>query len=153
MKSSKMPKCCLGVFKTHFVCVEMQLLFTIHPDEWNLTVVCVPCSVLESWLDYTGELEPPEPLARLPQLKHRIRQLLTDLGTVQKIALCSSSTWGRQSAQISETCRRGEVENEKMTWTQTQAEVVFVLWGELRAKTNQPMTETRRKKLLECLIC
>ncbi|XP_027000880.1 PHD finger protein 20b isoform X4 [Tachysurus fulvidraco] len=48
--------------------------------------------VLESWLDYTGELEPPEPLARLPQLKHRIRQLLTDLGTVQKIALCSSST-------------------------------------------------------------
>lgn len=48
--------------------------------------------VLESWLDYTGELEPPEPLARLPQLKHRIRQLLTDLGTVQQIALCSSST-------------------------------------------------------------
>ncbi|KAG6925676.1 PHD finger protein 20, partial [Chelydra serpentina] len=28
--------------------------------------------VLESWLDYTGELEPPEPLARLPQLKHCI---------------------------------------------------------------------------------
>ncbi|KAK3547735.1 hypothetical protein QTP86_028532, partial [Hemibagrus guttatus] len=48
--------------------------------------------VLESWLDYTGELEPPDPLARLPQLKHRIRQLLTDLGTVQQIALCSSST-------------------------------------------------------------
>lgn len=48
--------------------------------------------VLESWLDYTGELEPPEPLARLPQLKHRIRQLLTDLGTVQQIALCCSST-------------------------------------------------------------
>uniref|UniRef100_A0A9J7X640 PHD finger protein 20, b n=1 Tax=Cyprinus carpio carpio TaxID=630221 RepID=A0A9J7X640_CYPCA len=48
--------------------------------------------VLESWLDYTGELEPPDPLARLPQLKHRIRQLLTDLGTVQQIALCSSSS-------------------------------------------------------------
>ncbi|XP_062871672.1 PHD finger protein 20b isoform X2 [Trichomycterus rosablanca] len=48
--------------------------------------------VLESWLDYTGELEPPDPMARLPQLKHRIRQLLTDLGTVQQIALCSSST-------------------------------------------------------------
>ncbi|XP_066527825.1 PHD finger protein 20b isoform X2 [Hoplias malabaricus] len=48
--------------------------------------------VLESWLDYTGELEPPDPLARLPQLKHRIKQLLTDLGTVQQIALCSSST-------------------------------------------------------------
>ncbi|XP_016116924.1 PHD finger protein 20-like [Sinocyclocheilus grahami] len=48
--------------------------------------------VLESWLDYTGELEPPDPLARLPQLKHRIKQLLTDLGTVQQIALCSSSS-------------------------------------------------------------
>ncbi|XP_035378549.1 PHD finger protein 20b [Electrophorus electricus] len=48
--------------------------------------------VLESWLDYTGELEPPDPLARLPQLKHRIKQLLTDLGTVQQIALCSSTT-------------------------------------------------------------
>ncbi|XP_031422387.1 PHD finger protein 20b isoform X2 [Clupea harengus] len=48
--------------------------------------------VLESWLDYTGELEPPDPLARLPQLKHRIKELLTDLGTVQQIAVCSSST-------------------------------------------------------------
>uniref|UniRef100_A0A8C7DB99 PHD finger protein 20, b n=1 Tax=Oncorhynchus kisutch TaxID=8019 RepID=A0A8C7DB99_ONCKI len=46
--------------------------------------------VLESWLDYTGELEPPDPLTRLPQLKHRIRQMLTDLGTVQQISLCSS---------------------------------------------------------------
>ncbi|XP_029467030.1 PHD finger protein 20 isoform X2 [Rhinatrema bivittatum] len=47
--------------------------------------------VLESFLDYTGELEPPEPLARLPQLKHRIRQLLTDLGKVQQLALhCST---------------------------------------------------------------
>ncbi|XP_073092764.1 PHD finger protein 20 isoform X2 [Manis javanica] len=47
--------------------------------------------VLESWLDYTGELEPPEPLARLPQLKHCIKQLLMDLGKVQQIALCCSS--------------------------------------------------------------
>ncbi|XP_059589292.1 PHD finger protein 20 isoform X4 [Alligator mississippiensis] len=47
--------------------------------------------VLESWLDYTGELEPPEPLARLPQLKHCIKQLLMDLGKVQQIALCSST--------------------------------------------------------------
>ncbi|XP_078139715.1 PHD finger protein 20 isoform X2 [Centroberyx gerrardi] len=47
--------------------------------------------VLESWLDYTGELEPPEPLARLPQLKHRMKQLLTELGKVQQIALCSST--------------------------------------------------------------
>lgn len=49
-------------------------------------------AVLESWLDYTGELEPPDPLTRLPQLKHRIRQMLTDLGTVQQISLCSSKT-------------------------------------------------------------
>ncbi|XP_008838987.1 PHD finger protein 20 isoform X1 [Nannospalax galili] len=47
--------------------------------------------VLESWLDYTGELEPPEPLARLPQLKHCIKQLLTDLSKVQQIALCCST--------------------------------------------------------------
>ncbi|XP_048839033.1 PHD finger protein 20-like isoform X2 [Brienomyrus brachyistius] len=47
--------------------------------------------VLESWLDHTGELEPPEPLARLPQLKLRIKQLLTDLGKVQQIALCCST--------------------------------------------------------------
>ncbi|XP_037668408.1 PHD finger protein 20 isoform X2 [Choloepus didactylus] len=47
--------------------------------------------VLESWLDYTGELEPPEPLARLPQLKHCIKQLLTDLGKVQQITLCCST--------------------------------------------------------------
>ncbi|XP_023795828.1 PHD finger protein 20 isoform X6 [Cyanistes caeruleus] len=47
--------------------------------------------VLESWLDYTGELQPPEPLARLPQLKHCIKQLITDLGKVQQIALCCST--------------------------------------------------------------
>ncbi|XP_040186575.1 PHD finger protein 20 isoform X7 [Rana temporaria] len=46
--------------------------------------------VLESFLDYTGELEPPEPLARLPQLKHRIKQLLMDLGKVEQISLCST---------------------------------------------------------------
>ncbi|XP_068094143.1 PHD finger protein 20-like protein 1 isoform X2 [Hyperolius riggenbachi] len=46
--------------------------------------------VLESWLDFTGELEPPDPLARLPQLKRRIKQLLTDMGKVQQIAtICS----------------------------------------------------------------
>ncbi|KFO30918.1 PHD finger protein 20 [Fukomys damarensis] len=47
--------------------------------------------VLDSWLDYTVELEPLEPLARLPQLQHCIKQLLTDLGKVQQIALrCST---------------------------------------------------------------
>ncbi|XP_056293780.1 PHD finger protein 20-like isoform X2 [Pseudoliparis swirei] len=47
--------------------------------------------VLESWLDYTGELEPPEPLARLPQLKQRMKRLLMQLGKVQQIALYSST--------------------------------------------------------------
>ncbi|KAM8917804.1 PHD finger protein 20 isoform 2-T3 [Spinachia spinachia] len=47
--------------------------------------------VLESWLDYTGELEPPDPLARLPQLKQRMKRLLTQLGKVQQIALYSST--------------------------------------------------------------
>ncbi|XP_028854217.1 PHD finger protein 20 isoform X3 [Denticeps clupeoides] len=47
--------------------------------------------VLESWLDYTGELEPPEPLARLPQLKRRIKQLLSELSKVQQIAISCSS--------------------------------------------------------------
>ncbi|XP_040288059.1 PHD finger protein 20-like protein 1 isoform X2 [Bufo bufo] len=46
--------------------------------------------VLESWLDFTGELEPPDPLTRLPQLKRRMKQLLIDMGKVQQIAtLCS----------------------------------------------------------------
>ncbi|XP_052329287.1 PHD finger protein 20-like isoform X6 [Oncorhynchus keta] len=47
--------------------------------------------VLESWLDYTGELEPPEPLARLPQLKQSMKLLLTELAKVQQIALCCST--------------------------------------------------------------
>lgn len=58
---------------------------------WPLTFP----TVLESWLDYTGELEPPEPLARLPQLKRRMKRLLTQLDKVQQIAQYSS-TWWRQ---------------------------------------------------------
>ncbi|XP_061591611.1 PHD finger protein 20-like isoform X2 [Cololabis saira] len=44
--------------------------------------------VLESWLDHSGELEPPDPLSRLPQLKQRIRQLLSDLCTVRHLSVC-----------------------------------------------------------------
>lgn len=44
-------------------------------------------SVLENWLDCTGELEPPEPLDRLPELKQSVKQLLNKLGKVQQIAL------------------------------------------------------------------
>ncbi|XP_061640805.1 PHD finger protein 20 isoform X2 [Phyllopteryx taeniolatus] len=47
--------------------------------------------VLESWLDYTGELEPPEPLARLPQLKHRMKRLISQLGKVHQLALLSAT--------------------------------------------------------------
>ncbi|TRY75915.1 hypothetical protein DNTS_033481, partial [Danionella cerebrum] len=42
--------------------------------------------VLENWLDCTGELEPPEPLERLPELKHSIKQLLNKLEILQQIA-------------------------------------------------------------------
>lgn len=73
---------------------------------------CLLLSVLESWLDYTGELEPPEPLARLPQLKHRMKRLLTQLGKVQQIALYSS-TWGCQrtaAASVRTVCRKSAAE-------------------------------------------
>ncbi|XP_026224110.1 PHD finger protein 20-like isoform X2 [Anabas testudineus] len=43
--------------------------------------------VLESWLDHSGELEPPEPLSRLPQLKQRIRRLLCDLCIVRRLSV------------------------------------------------------------------
>ncbi|XP_029993844.1 PHD finger protein 20-like [Sphaeramia orbicularis] len=44
--------------------------------------------VLESWLDHSGELQPPDPLSRLPQLKQRIRRLLCDLCTVRRLSVC-----------------------------------------------------------------
>ncbi|KAM9751756.1 LOW QUALITY PROTEIN: PHD finger protein 20-like [Menidia menidia] len=44
--------------------------------------------VLESWLDTSGELEPPDPLSRLPQLKQRIRRLLSDLCVVRRLSAC-----------------------------------------------------------------
>ncbi|XP_057681109.1 PHD finger protein 20-like isoform X2 [Corythoichthys intestinalis] len=43
--------------------------------------------VLESWLDHSGELEPPEPLTRLPQLKQRIKRLLHDLSIVRQLSV------------------------------------------------------------------
>ncbi|XP_022538372.2 PHD finger protein 20 isoform X2 [Astyanax mexicanus] len=47
--------------------------------------------VLESWLDCTGELEPPEPLDRLPELKHSIKQLMGELVKIQQIALACTT--------------------------------------------------------------
>ncbi|CAL8324611.1 unnamed protein product [Merluccius merluccius] len=43
--------------------------------------------VLESWLDHSGELEPPDPLSRLPEIKQRIRRLLCDLGTLRRLSV------------------------------------------------------------------
>ncbi|KAJ3585895.1 hypothetical protein NHX12_012303 [Muraenolepis orangiensis] len=43
--------------------------------------------VLESWLDHSGELEPPDPLSRLPEIKQRIRRLLCDLDTVRRLSV------------------------------------------------------------------
>lgn len=64
-----------------------KYLSETHSNQFLLRFTSV---VLESWLDFTGELEPPDPLARLPQLKRRIKQLLIDMGKVQQIAtLCS----------------------------------------------------------------
>ncbi|XP_059830740.1 PHD finger protein 20-like protein 1 isoform X3 [Hypanus sabinus] len=60
-----------------------------NPEIWD-SALCTNSSVLESWLDFSGDLEPPEPLARLPQLKRHIKQLLTDLGKVQQMACCCS---------------------------------------------------------------
>lgn len=52
------------------------------------------CSaVLESWLDHSGELEPPDPLSRLPQLKQRIRWLLHDLCTVRRLSFWRWYVW------------------------------------------------------------
>ncbi|KAK6327134.1 hypothetical protein J4Q44_G00027790 [Coregonus suidteri] len=68
-------------------CLQWQMNLLTHiEDVQNQKEL----DVLESWLDFTGELEPPDPLARLPQLKHRIKQLLTDLSKVQQMStLCS----------------------------------------------------------------
>ncbi|XP_008281432.1 PHD finger protein 20-like isoform X2 [Stegastes partitus] len=44
--------------------------------------------VLESWLDHSGELEPPDPLSRLPQLKQRVKRLLCDLCIVRHLSVC-----------------------------------------------------------------
>ncbi|KAJ8415767.1 hypothetical protein AAFF_G00403240 [Aldrovandia affinis] len=77
-------------------CLQWQLnLLTQIEDIQNqvatrMDLIEKELDVLESWLDFTGELEPPEPLARLPQLKRRIKQLLTDLAKVQQMSsLCS----------------------------------------------------------------
>uniref|UniRef100_A0A6Q2XXA9 C2H2-type domain-containing protein n=1 Tax=Esox lucius TaxID=8010 RepID=A0A6Q2XXA9_ESOLU len=77
-------------------CLQWQMNLLTHIEDvqnqvaGRMDLIEKELDVLESWLDFTGELEPPDPLARLPQLKHRIKQLLTDLSKVQQMsALCS----------------------------------------------------------------
>ncbi|KAJ8354247.1 hypothetical protein SKAU_G00218140 [Synaphobranchus kaupii] len=77
-------------------CLQWQLNLLTHIEDIQnqvanrMDLIEKELDVLERWLDFTGELEPPEPLARLPQLKRRIKQLLTDLGKVQQMSsLCS----------------------------------------------------------------
>lgn len=64
--------------------VEISVLFSKTAAFSHFSTVL---AVLESWLDHSGELEPPDPLSRLPQLKQRIRQLLCDLCTVRRLSV------------------------------------------------------------------
>ncbi|XP_077937464.1 PHD finger protein 20 isoform X4 [Gasterosteus aculeatus] len=58
-----------------------------HQISGRMDVIERELDVLESWLDHSGELEPPDPLSRLPQLKQRIRRLLRDLCTVRHLSV------------------------------------------------------------------
>ncbi|XP_057196535.1 PHD finger protein 20-like protein 1 isoform X1 [Triplophysa rosa] len=77
-------------------CLQWQMNLLTHIEDiqnqlsGRMDLIEKELDVLEHWFDFTGELEPPDPLARLPQLKCRIKQLLTDLGKVQQMStLCS----------------------------------------------------------------
>ncbi|XP_046703282.1 PHD finger protein 20-like protein 1 isoform X2 [Silurus meridionalis] len=77
-------------------CLQWQMNLLTHIEDvqnqvaGRMDLIEKELDVLESWLDFTGELEPPDPLARLPQLKWRIKQLLMDLGKVQQMStMCS----------------------------------------------------------------
>ncbi|XP_060726284.1 PHD finger protein 20-like protein 1 isoform X1 [Tachysurus vachellii] len=77
-------------------CLQWQMNLLTHIEDvqnqvaGRMDLIEKELDVLESWLDFTGELEPPDPLARLPQLKWRMKQLLMDLGKVQQMStMCS----------------------------------------------------------------
>lgn len=77
-------------------CLQWQMNLLTHIEDvqnqvaGRMDLIEKELDVLESWLDFTGELEPPDPLARLPQLKWRMKQLLLDLGKVQQMStMCS----------------------------------------------------------------
>ncbi|XP_016389317.1 PHD finger protein 20-like protein 1 isoform X6 [Sinocyclocheilus rhinocerous] len=86
----------LGSMEQARNCLQWQMNLLTHIEDvqnqlsGRMDLIEKELDVLESWLDFTGELEPPDPLARLPQVKCRIKQLLTDLGKVQQMStLCS----------------------------------------------------------------
>ncbi|XP_045911438.1 PHD finger protein 20-like isoform X2 [Micropterus dolomieu] len=58
-----------------------------HQISARMDVIERELDVLESFLDHSGELEPPDPLSRLPQLKQRIKRLLRDLCTVRRLSV------------------------------------------------------------------
>uniref|UniRef100_UPI003AAE4396 PHD finger protein 20-like n=1 Tax=Centroberyx gerrardi TaxID=166262 RepID=UPI003AAE4396 len=74
--------------------VECQLNLLQHIESLHnqisarMDLIESELDVLESWLDHSGELQPPDPLSRLPQLKQRIRRLLRDLGVVRRLSVC-----------------------------------------------------------------
>uniref|UniRef100_A0A667XQD9 C2H2-type domain-containing protein n=3 Tax=Myripristis murdjan TaxID=586833 RepID=A0A667XQD9_9TELE len=65
----------------HIECLHSQITARMDLIEREL-------DVLESFLDHSGELEPPDPLSRLPQLKQRVKRLLCDLSTVRRLSVC-----------------------------------------------------------------
>ncbi|XP_060931201.1 PHD finger protein 20-like [Limanda limanda] len=79
---------------THIPEAECQLNLLEHVESFHhqisarMDLIERELDVLESWLDHSGELEPPDPLSRLPQLKQRMRRLLRDLCTVRRLSVC-----------------------------------------------------------------
>ncbi|KAG9344999.1 hypothetical protein JZ751_009539, partial [Albula glossodonta] len=101
-------------------CLQWQLNLLTHIEDIQnqvasrMDLIEKELDVLESWLDFTGELEPPEPLARLPQLKRRIKQLLTDLG---KTEFAVMDLQQRRKHQLPAESREEEREEVKLTYT------------------------------------
>lgn len=90
VKQKSQPQCVSLSYKRQSTKEKFNFYENSFSKGFSNRLLPFPSVVLESWLDFTGELEPPDPLARLPQLKRRIKQLLIDMGKVQQIAtLCS----------------------------------------------------------------
>ncbi|KAM4633046.1 PHD finger protein 20-like protein 1 isoform 2-T3 [Polymixia lowei] len=77
-------------------CVQWQMNLLTHIEDVQnqlasrMDFIEKELDVLESWLELSGGLEPPDPVARLPQLKLSIKQLLVDLSKLQHIStLCA----------------------------------------------------------------